>query len=76
MPGVPVIPCCARSPLSTENHRYARKPLIRVKPGGDGMWRAEGDETIREGRGATPESALGDWFQKNADRLGFDVRVD
>ncbi len=56
--------------------RHARRPLIRVRPATNGAWRAEGEDTIREGHGETPAAALGDWFQKNAERLGFDVRVD
>ncbi|MCZ2111274.1 MAG: hypothetical protein LC118_17175 [Dehalococcoidia bacterium] len=62
--------------MSSEFNRYARKPLIRVRRGSDGGWRAEADEMVREGQGRSPEAALGDWLQKNADRLGFDVRVD
>ncbi len=62
--------------MSSEFNRYARKPLVRVRRTSDGAWRAEGDETIREGNGGTAEAALGDWFQKNADKLGFDIRVD
>lgn len=62
--------------MSSEFNRYARRPLIRVRRANDGAWRAEGEETIREGNGRSPEAALGDWFQKNAEKLGFDVRVD
>jgi hypothetical protein len=61
---------------SDYSSRYARRPLIRVRPGSDGIWRAEGEDTIRDGLGETPAAALGDWFQKNAERLGFDIRID
>lgn len=56
-------------------NRLARRPLIRVRPAADGRWRAEGEDTIRDGHGDSPEAALGKWFLENAERLGFDVRV-
>ena len=56
--------------------RYARRPLVRVRATTGGGWRAEGDDSIRDGLGDSPAAALGDWFQKNAERLCFDIRVD
>jgi hypothetical protein len=62
--------------LATEFNRFARRPLIRVRPQTDGSWRAEADDMIRDGQGQSADAALGDWLKKNSDRLGFDVRIE
>lgn len=50
-----------------------RWPVIRVR-GSHHCWMAEDEVSPAVGSGRTPEEALGDWFARNADRLGFEVR--
>lgn len=50
-----------------------RWPVLRVR-GSHGSWMAEDDESARAGSGRTPEEAVGDWFLRNAEHMGFDVR--
>ena len=50
-----------------------RWPIVRVR-GSHGSWMAEDDESARAGSGRTPEEAVGDWFLRNADRMGFEIR--
>jgi hypothetical protein len=50
-----------------------RAPIVRVR-GAHNTWLAEDDACPATGSGRTPEEAVGDWFVRNADRLGFEVR--
>jgi hypothetical protein len=48
---------------------------VRVRGKGHN-WMAEDTQCPALGSGRTPEEAVGDWFTRNAERLGFEVRRD
>ncbi|MBI2767800.1 MAG: hypothetical protein HYX53_18035 [Chloroflexi bacterium] len=50
-----------------------RWPIVRIR-GRAHSWIAENGDFAALGSGRTPEEAIGDWFTRNAEQLGFEVR--